>query len=109
MAVRTGDDGTGLASLAGARVAVGAFLVRGNALCGVMLAPGRDPDTGLPVEGGGMAAFGVGEVSDNPVGVNVQTRGVDTAELLERVVLTRNGRDLDTSELRAPTSPAMAN
>jgi hypothetical protein len=102
MAVRSGDDGTGLASLAGAHVEADDFLVRGSALCGVMLARGRDPDTGLPVAGGGTAAFGAGEVSGNPVGVNVQTPGVDLGELLERVLLRGNGRDLDTTELPTP-------
>lgn len=108
-AVRSGDDGTGLASLAGARVEADRFVVRDSALCGVMIAHGRDPDTGEPVAGGGTASFGEGEVSGNPVGVSVQT-GADLEALLEHVVLRRNGRDVDTGELPAPElGPPMGN
>jgi hypothetical protein len=109
MAVRSGDDGTGLAALAGARVEADRFLVRDSALCGVMIAHGLDPDTGEPVAGGGAASFGEGEVSGNPVGVSVQT-GADVEDLLERVVLRRNGRDVDRGELPAPElGPPMGN
>jgi len=82
--------GAGIVSLLAASVDVRRFLVRGNAVCGVQIA--RD----------GLLALHDGEVSDNPIGANVQVEGFDFALLQDRVLFHDNGRNLDSSVLAVP-------
>lgn len=44
----------------------------------------------------------VGEVSDNPIGVNVQVAGFDLDRLMEGVVYRDNGRNIDGESLPVP-------
>ncbi len=82
--------GAGIVSLLGASVDVSRFQVRRNAICGVQIA--RD----------GLLALHDGEISDNPIGANVQVEGFDFALLQDRVLFHDNGRNLDSSVLAVP-------
>lgn len=99
---RAGGDGIGVASLGGAELDATRLLVSENALCGIMLANGRDLESGLPYRlGGSMNATAV-EISANPIGLNVQTDRVDVEQLREQMWFIGNDVDLDTSQLVEP-------
>jgi hypothetical protein len=51
---------------------------------------------------GGTMDLHEGEVSNNPIGANVQTEGFDINRLMDRVVFRDNERDLDMTELPVP-------
>lgn len=99
---------TSSCSGAGGGIGVGAYLegtislerarIRQNVLVGLQVA--RD----------GMTDLSVGEVSDNPVGANVQVDGYDFMRLSNRVAYLRNGANLDSRALPVPdpTPPAAA-
>jgi uncharacterized membrane protein (UPF0136 family) len=95
--------GTGVGVYGGAHAELRGFLVTGNALCGLQLAHGTDPDTGVrSVRGGSMDLYD-GVVSHNAVcGANVQTDGFDLRRLQNNVRWHDNGIDLDMSELPVP-------
>jgi hypothetical protein len=105
-----GHFGSGVGTYHGGHIGLRSFLVTGNALCGLQLAHGADPDTGrLFAEGGTMDIYD-GVVSHNAVcGANVQTRGFDLRRLQNNVRWHDNGIDLDTSEMPTPdmTTPGM--
>lgn len=66
------------------------FRVRGNALIGVQVA-----------FDGQLTLFD-GEVSDNPIGANVQVPDYDLGRLNDRVLYRDNGINLDSTDLRIP-------
>lgn len=82
--------GMGIASATGAAVELTRFLISRSALAGAQLV--RDGEMDLHQ----------GEVSSNPVGVNVQTEGFDVNRLLDRVRYQNNGVNLDASALPVP-------
>ena len=96
-----GIGGNGVVSANGALVTVQRFLVGDNALCGVQLAKGTDVD-GTAYSLGGEADFSDGEISDNVVGVNVQTEGFDVDRLTQGVTFRGNQRNIDMDLLPVP-------
>lgn len=84
--------GIGVGAYLEAVLEMSRFLVARAALTGVQLA--RDGEMDLHE----------GEVSDCPIGANVQTEGYDAARLSDRVVYRRNGANLDAAELLVPFS-----
>ncbi|MBW2262117.1 MAG: right-handed parallel beta-helix repeat-containing protein [Deltaproteobacteria bacterium] len=93
--------GTGLGVFAGAHVDVSNFVITGNVLCGVQIARGVD-DFGVYYARGGTIDLHDGEISYNPVGVNVQTEGFDVERLMDGVEYIENDINLDMSELPVP-------
>lgn len=81
--------GLGVLSLQRAEVSLARFRIARAARVGLEL-------------GGGTARLEDGEVAENPIGVNVQTEGVDPLELLRDVRLRGNGRDLAANLLPLP-------
>ena len=92
-------SGVGLgAYVDGSALRITGFSVAHCALAGVQLA-------------GGVADLADGRVTDNPIGVNVQTPGFDFARLSTDVVYERNERAVDGNLLPVPDSrlpPALA-
>ena len=83
-------SGVGAVALADGSIELRRFVVTDNALCGLQLARG------------GTADLHEGEVSHQPVGVNLTTEGFDVTRLMDRVVFRDNGVDLDSSVLPVP-------
>jgi hypothetical protein len=95
--------GVGVGTYGGANAELRRFRVSGSALCGVQLAHGRDPETGVAMAQGGTMDLYDGEVAFNTVcGANVQTAGFDLRRLQNNVRWHDNGIDLDTRELPVP-------
>ena len=97
--------GTGVASVAEAHVEMTRFLVSKSALCGLQLARGgfyNEQGELVHYEFGGTMDLHDGEVSHNPIGVNVQTEDFDLHRLQDNVIYKDNGRNLDMSELPVP-------
>jgi hypothetical protein len=95
--------GTGVGTYGGGHAELRSFLVTGNALCGIQLAHGIDPDTDRLSEHGGTMDLYNGGVSHNVVcGANMQTRGFDLRRLQNNVLWYDNGMDLDMRELPVP-------
>jgi hypothetical protein len=95
-------NGTGIGTYGTATADLTAFVVSGNALCGIQLARGRDS-----AGGGGTMDLRDGVVSHNAVcGANVQTRGFDLRRLQDAVLWHDNGIDLDSTEMPVP-DPAL--
>jgi hypothetical protein len=84
-----GGYGVGLATL-GSAIDLERFIITRSGLCGLQL-----------VEGG-VARLSEGLVSHNPIGVNVQTEGLNLDELSHRVFYLDNGRNLDSERLPVP-------
>ncbi len=82
--------GIGVTAILGGAITLTRALIRHNALVGIQVA--RD----------GAVDLSVGEVSDNPVGANVQIDGYDFMRLSDRVAYLRNGTNLDTRSLPVP-------
>lgn len=99
---RAGDGGIGVASLGGAELEARRLRVSENALCGIMLANGRDLETGLPYRFGGSMNAAEVEISGNPFGLNVQTDSVDVEQLRAQLLFVGNDVDVDTSQLIEP-------
>ena len=57
---------------------------------------------GLQIAAAGAIDAHVGEVSDSPIGANVQVMGFDFARISDRMVYVRNGTNLDSNELPVP-------
>jgi hypothetical protein len=74
-----------------ARVELRRFALQGNALLGLQLAEG------------GTADLSEGQVSRNPIGVNVQTPEFNIERLQDRVFYLDNGRNLDAERLPVPS------
>ncbi len=94
--------GIGVGIYGGAWLELGRFVISGNPLCGLQLAHGTD-DRHQPFEQGGVADLSHGEISDNRIGVNVQTEGFDINRLLDAVLCHDNEVNLDTAELPVPS------
>jgi hypothetical protein len=93
--------GQGVVAAAGGSIVLNRFVVSNNAVCGVQLVHGRSREVPRwPV--GGTIDLHDGEVSHNPIGVNVQTEGFDLARLMDRVLYFDNLRNLDASDLPVP-------
>ena len=82
--------GFGVAALEDAAIDVEHFRVSRSALCGVALVRGGTVD------------LRDGEVTDNPIGVNIQTEGFDLQRVQDRVTYRGNERALDSSVLPVP-------
>ena len=97
--------GVGIGSYGGASVDVTRFTVTQNAMSGVQLAHGGsldENDSFVPYEHGGFMDLHSGEVSNNPIGANVQTEGFDINRLMDNVIYVANERSLDMTELPVP-------
>jgi hypothetical protein len=90
--VTTGECGNGIGAGAygDGNVTLTRFRIADNALIGLQLARG------------GTADLHQGEVTGNPIGVNVQTEGFELGRLEDGVVYRMNGRDLDSEALPIP-------
>lgn len=84
--------GFGLVAVESAEVDIERFRVEDNAVAGIQIA------TDARVR----ARDGV--VSGSPVGVNVQTPGIDPADLSDGVIYIDNDQNLDSSELPVPAA-----
>jgi hypothetical protein len=93
--------GIGAGSYAGAHIDLRGFVVARSALCGVQLAYGRLEDGTLAPDGGTVDLH-QGEVSENPIGANIQTDPFDITRLQDDVLFRDNERNLDMSELPVP-------
>jgi hypothetical protein len=97
--------GAGVVSIAGAHVEIERFLIDFNASCGIQMAFGmflNEEGIWVDFATGGTMDLHEGEVSNNPIGANVQTEGFDINRLMDRVVFRDNERDLDMTELPVP-------
>ena len=94
--VSTGCEpaGVGVGSYLGAHAGLTRFRIERAALAGVQLS--RD----------GSMDLSDGEISDNPVGVNLQVPGYDVGRLRDRVYYRDNGVNVDSSELPVPEPTA---
>ena len=98
-------DGSGIASLGGAHIEINRFLVSQSALCGIQLAIGsfiNEQGESISYEYGGTMDLYEGEVSHNPIGVNIQTEDFDIDRLMDSVIYRENERNLDTNQLPVP-------
>jgi hypothetical protein len=86
--------GIGVAAIDGAMASVTRFDISRHALAGVQLASGGTVD------------LSYGLVSENPVGVNVQTEPFDATRLSDHVTYRDNGQNLDASRLTVPDPAA---
>ncbi|MBI5486709.1 MAG: right-handed parallel beta-helix repeat-containing protein [Deltaproteobacteria bacterium] len=93
--------GFGVGAYGGGAVEMTRFTVSWSELCGLQLAHGYDA-TGARYPLGGTIDLHEGEVTDNPIGVNVQTDGFDIVRLADRVVFDRNGETLDSNAMPVP-------
>jgi hypothetical protein len=106
---RACDDsggGNGVVSLGGARIALDLFRITGSILCGVQLAYGfiYDQEGNISsFEEGGAADLREGEIANNLIGANIQTRDFDISRLMDRVAYYDNSRNLDTDDLPIPS------
>jgi len=80
----------GLVAVEMGQVDIERFLIEDNALAGIQIATG------------GRIRARVGVVSGSPIGVNVQTPGIDPNDLSDRVLYIDNDQNLDASELPVP-------
>jgi len=83
--------GIGIGAYAGAGIDVERLLISRNAAIGAQVA--RD----------GSLDLSNGEVSDHPIGANVQVPDYDLGRLSSRVRYVGNGRNLDSMELPVPS------
>jgi hypothetical protein len=81
----------GVVSFYGASIRLESFLLTENDLAGAQLGENGELD------------FVNGVVSDQPVGVSIQTTGYDVRRLTEGVRYDNNGSNLDTAELPVPS------
>ena len=86
--------GVGALALEGGRLDARTFLFRGNALCGVQIGEGAQVD------------LFDGEVSANPIGVNIQDDDYDTGRLTNDVLYRDNDSNLDAARLPLPRTTA---
>jgi len=93
--------GTGVASFGGANIEMTNFIITNSALCGLQLAHGGDP-LGIPYPQGGTADLHNGIISNNLIGVNIQTEDFDIYRLMDNVIYINNQRNLDTTYLPIP-------
>jgi hypothetical protein len=84
--------GIGVAAVDGADVTLTRFAVRQSALCGIQ------------VVGASSLALADGLVSDNTIGLNVQSATVDLDALARSVVFINNERNLDSAVLPVPNT-----
>jgi hypothetical protein len=89
--------GVGLGAYAEAHIELTDFIIEHSALAGAQLADGS-----LPGETGGTIALHDGEISNNPIGVNIQTADFDVNALQDNVLYIDNDRNLDTEFLPVP-------
>ena len=93
--------GTGIGSYAGAQVEVDGFAISQSALCGIQLAHGAD-EHGVRHAVGGTIDLHNGVVSNNPIGVNIQTEDFDINRLMDGVLYIDNEIKLDTMDRPVP-------
>jgi hypothetical protein len=93
--------GCGLSAQGEARVDLTSFIISGNILCGIQICYGVDLEL-VPYTIGGQVDLHQGSVSDNPIGVNVQTSDYDLDRLMDYVLYFDNDTNLDSYDLPVP-------
>jgi hypothetical protein len=94
-------SGVGVGAYGGGYLEATRFLISRSALSGVQVGHGADED-GERSPLAGIIDLHAGEVSYNPVGVNVQDAEYDIERLMDGVVYHDNDTNLDMSELPVP-------
>ncbi|RLB52842.1 MAG: hypothetical protein DRJ42_13720 [Deltaproteobacteria bacterium] len=90
-----GAAGIGLLALGGGALDAERFVIEEAALAGVIVVEGGDID------------LRDGTIRANPIGVNVQDPTYDIGRVMDRMVFTDNGTNLDSSALPLPGATAM--
>jgi len=97
--------GDGLGALCGGRMELSRFRVSGSARCGLILAHGvyfDESGNRVLCDQGGTVDLHDGVISNNAIGVNIQTEGFDIDRLTDNVIFRDNGIDLDMTDLPVP-------
>jgi hypothetical protein len=97
------DDGAGMGvgAYGGAHIAMSGFFVLDSATCGLQMAMGQLPDGTMMTEYGTIELHD-GEVSNNPIGVNVHDPTFDVELLMDNVSYHHNDQNLDSTFLPVP-------
>ena len=90
-----------------AQAGVGAIASGNGALALSMFSIHSNAMAGLQLVNGGTADLQAGEISENPLGVNVQTKDFDLARIQRDVIFHRNVTNLDSATLPSPPPPPL--
>ncbi len=85
-----------------ARAGIGAAAIEGGSLVLTHFSITDNAMLGLELSDGGTADLQAGEISDNPIGANVQTQNFDLIRLQHEVIFRGNAQTLSTQFLPLP-------